>query len=248
MTERRPALIVYEGMPVSSGGAHRLGRIGPAHVWKRLSSFLHECADPLGAHEARVLVYETVGTPLSSIESAKSSATALFGESRSRVAVAGVAEIREHSWKFNPMRLPDAIGWLTEPRASPSTSAGPSFVVSVQVRFRLKDPDSGVRLPFQGAEYYAHQTLGDGRPLGESMLYARLGAKSTCSLTLCFPFADVSAEFVRCAGGIQRRLPFKLSAKHWARWQLNAAGRAYYARRISPCIRIKPGTAGHLAG
>jgi hypothetical protein len=28
-------------------------------------------------------------------------------------------------------------------------------------------------------------------------------------------------------------LPFKLSAKHWSRWTLNANGRNYYKRRIS---------------
>jgi hypothetical protein len=97
----------------------------------------------------------------------------------------------------------------------------------------LKDPDSGELLPFQGPEHYAHHKLGHGLPLGESMLYTRLGTTSTCSLTLCFPFADVSPELVRYVGSVQQRLPFKLSAKQWARWQRNAAGSAYYARRIT---------------
>jgi hypothetical protein len=50
MSERRPALIVYDGLPVSSGGAHGLGRRGPADVWAQLSRFLHECADLIGSY------------------------------------------------------------------------------------------------------------------------------------------------------------------------------------------------------
>jgi hypothetical protein len=70
-------------------------------------------------------------------------------------------------------------------------------------------------------------------PLGESMLYTQLGTKSTCSLTLCFLSCDVSPELVRYISAVQQRLPFKLSARCWARWQLNAAGSAYYARKTS---------------
>jgi len=234
----RPALIVYDGMPVSSGGAHRLGRQGPADVWAQLSGFLHDCTDPVGASDTVLLVYEAIGRPLTSVESAKISATALFGRSRHRVAVTGVVEIHEHSWKFNGDQLPQALSWLTDQPPVPSISTGPPFVVSVQLRFWLKDPDSGQLLPFQGAEYYAHQKLGHELPLGESRLYARLGTKSTCALTLCLPFANVSPELVRCVGAVQQRLPFKLSAKCWARWQLNAAGTAYYARKISVMPRV----------
>jgi len=232
MTGQRPALIVYEGMPVSSGGAHRLGRHGPAKLWARLSAFLSECADPVGSYDAVVLVYEAAGGSVPSIESAKISATSRFGRSRHRVAVSGVVEIREHSWNFNAEQLPHALTWLTDQTPVPSLSTGPPFVVSVQIRFRLKDPDSGKLLPFQGPEYYAHQTLGHGLPLGESMLYTRLGTKSTCSLTLCLPFSDVSPELIRYVGALQQRLPFKLSERCWARWQLNAKGSAYYARKI----------------
>jgi hypothetical protein len=231
MTERRPALIVYDGMPVSSGGAHRLGRRQPPQIWTQLSGFLDDCADTTGPRKTMVLVYEAVGRSLTPIQSAKKSATTIFGRPRSRMAV---SDIREHSWSFDPDRLPDALRWLAEQQQPvPSLPTGTCSVVSVQVRFRLKDPDSGELLPFQDADAYGHQELRHGLPLGESILYARLGATSTCSLTLCLPYVEVSSELLRLAGALQRRLPFKLSAKHWARWQLNSTGRAYYARKVS---------------
>jgi hypothetical protein len=153
MIQRRPALIVYEGMPIASGGAHRLGGLGPAQVWAQLSAFLNECADHVGSYETVLLVYEAVGRPLPSIESAKISATALFGQSGHRVAVTGVVEIYEHSWNLNTDQLPRALAWLTDQNPVPTLSTGPPLVVSVQLRFSLKDPDSGEPLPFQGAEH-----------------------------------------------------------------------------------------------
>jgi hypothetical protein len=232
MSERRPALIVYDGLPVSSGGAHGLGKRGPVDVWTQLSRFLHQCADLIGSYETALLVYEAAGKPLTPIESGKTSATTLFGMPQRRVAVTGVVEILENSWGLGADQLPQALTWLTEQHLVPSLSTGPAFVVGLQARFRLKDPDSGEVLPFQGPEHYGHQTLGHQLPLGVSMLYARLAARSTCSLTLCLPFTDVSPELMRCVVALQHRLPFKLSEKHWARWQLNAAGSAYYSRKI----------------
>lgn len=230
MTELRPALIVYDGMPVSSGGAHHLGRRPPSQIWTQLSGFLDDCADSIGPSETMVLVYEAVGRSAPPIQSAKTSATTLFGRPHSRIAA---SDIREHSWLFDPDRLPDALEWLAEQQPVPSLATGSCFVVSIQVRFRLKDSESGELLPFQDAESYGHQQLRHGLLLGESILYARLGLKSTCSLTLCLPYVDVSSEFLRLAGAIQRRLPFTLSAKHWTRWQLNSTGRSYYARKVS---------------
>jgi hypothetical protein len=233
MTERRPALIVYDGMPVSSGGAHRLGLQQPTQIWTQLSRFLDECTDPIGPCETMLLVYEAAGSVLTPIQAAKASATTLLGPPHGRIAVAGALEIREHAWLFDPDRLPDVLTWLAEQQPVPSLPTGTSIVVSVQTRFRLKDPDSGERLPFQDADAYGHQELRNGLPLGESILYARLGAKSTCSLTMCLPYVDVSSELLRLAGALQKRLPFKLSAKRWALWRLNSAGSSYYARKVS---------------
>jgi len=230
MTERRPALIVYDGMPVSSGGAHRLGRQHPSEVWTGLARFLDECTDPIGPCETMALVYEAVGRSFAPIQAAKTSSTTLFGPPHSRIAA---SDIREHSWLFDPDRLPGALEWLAERPPVPSLATGTCFVVSVQARFRMKDPDSGELLPFQSAESYGRQELRHGLPLGESILYARLGARSTCSLTLCLPYVGVSHELLRVVGAVQRRLPFELSARHWARWQLNSTGSSYYARKVT---------------
>jgi len=233
MIERRAALIVYDGKPVSSGGAHRLGRQSPSQVWTQLSRFLDVCTDPVRPRETMVLVYEAAGRPLAPVEAAKTSAIRLFGPPHSRIAVAGLSRIREHAWLSDPDRLSGALEWLAAQPSVPSLATGARFVVSVQVCFRLKDPESGAVLPFQSAELYGNQELRHRLRLGESMLYARLGVKSTCSLTLCLPYVDVSPELRRLAGALQRHVPFKLSAAHWARWQLNSAGRSYYARKVS---------------
>jgi hypothetical protein len=241
MIERRTALIVYDGKPVSSGGAHRLGRQGPSQVWRQLSRFLDTCTHPIGPREAMVLVYESVGGALASVQAAKTSAIARFGPPHSRIAVTGASRIREHAWLFDPDRVPDALEWLAGQSSVPSIATGAGCVVSVQARFRLKDPDSGEVLPFQSAELYGQQELRHGLRLGDSIMYARLGVKSTCLLTLCLPYVDVSSELLRLVGALQGHLPFKLSVKHWSRWQLNSTGRSYYARKVS-VAGVAPGS------
>jgi hypothetical protein len=142
-------------------------------------------------------------------------------------------EVHETSWGLSQEQLPQAISWLSEQQPAPLPSTGPPFVIGVETRFRLKDPRSGAVLPFQGPEHYGHQEYGHQLPFGVSVLYARLSVKSTCSLLLCLPFGEVSDELQQYVATLQQRLPFKLSAKHWSRWQLNAAQTRYYSRKVS---------------
>jgi hypothetical protein len=70
-------------------------------------------------------------------------------------------------------------------------------------------------------------------PLGLSLIYLRLANPSTCALFLSLPFDEGTPELQAYVRRVQASLPFKLSAKHWARWQLNAQGTKYYKRKTS---------------
>jgi hypothetical protein len=99
--------------------------------------------------------------------------------------------------------------------------------------FHLRDPDSGEVFPFQGAEVYGGQEAGWKLPLGESSLYLRLANSSACFLVPSLPFSAVNPTVRAYVARLESALPFRLSPKQWARWQLNAQGTRYHKRRIT---------------
>jgi len=106
------------------------------------------------------------------------------------------------------------------------------LVLSVDASFRLKDADTGEAFPLQDPELYGQEA--DWRlPLGRSRMYLRLSARSTCGLFLFLPFPELTPQIRRYVDRLDQTLPFRLSPKHWSRWQLNANGTQYYKRRIA---------------
>jgi hypothetical protein len=85
--------------------------------------------------------------------------------------------------------------------------------------------------PPQGSELYGEQRASDNLPLGLSLIYLRLANPSTCFLFLSLPFNEGAPELPAYVRRLQASLPFKLSSKHWSRWQLNAQGTKYYRRK-----------------
>jgi hypothetical protein len=69
-------------------------------------------------------------------------------------------------------------------------------------------------------------------PLGRSAIYLRLTTRSTCALLLALPFGEVTPALIAYVLRIDQSLPFRLSKRHWSRWQLNARSTRYYNRRI----------------
>ena len=210
------ALITYDGLPVGSGGAHRL-RTDPLSVWNQLLDFFSTCTD----RSEPELVELAVRSDLVLNHAVKK-----LGEpSRTR-------QVGEHREILRPLPIEQVPSWLEGP-CRLAGDAGPW--VSAWGQFRFTDLQSHDPLPGQDPSIYGHQKVErGGYLLGQSVLYARLSRRSTVSVFLCFPFEAPSAEFRSYLDRLQQHLPFRFSNHHWKHWRPRARGTGFVGRKFEP--------------
>src|SRR5215470_15830475 len=97
---RRPsALIVYDGLPISSGGGHTLRTRDRRATWSQMSAFLAAfttCEEP---DDVRLLLAEGSHVGRSFFEEALGGAERKFGAATRRRSVSGALEEYEHAWR-----------------------------------------------------------------------------------------------------------------------------------------------------
>ena len=251
MPSARQALIIYDGLPKSAGGAHRLKKQDPLTAWESFSPFFRDCCTD-AAQNCAIELYHA-GAPSGGlvktmaslfgidrpavdrqIDTVRDAATALFGHPRHKRIFSGAPSLHLNSWQLSHGQLTSAMEWITRQDPTPDIYGASGLVLSIESRFRLRDPRTGEALPFQGACCYGNQDL-DGYgvvALGESRMLLRLATKPTCSVVLSLPFEDISTELSEYVHQIQMRLPFGMSSKHWTRWQLNRSRTGYYPQKV----------------
>ena len=232
---KREALIVYDGLPIGSGGAHTLARQSLSRVRDTLETFLLECTDRKQPDRIQLTVYDGIAIPADFSNRMNEALAAIHGAPARRQVVGGRnADLWENSWTVAPGQFRAVADWLAARQPLPRIQcvAGPPIVLGVEATFKLRDPRSGDILPFQGTEYYGGHEYGFRMPLGLSRLHLRLSERSTWALVLCLPFTHVSEELRTYVATFQNYLPFELSPRHWSRWQLNARHTHYYARKV----------------
>jgi hypothetical protein len=205
-----------------------------------VSGFISECASI--SHQKQELAVRGLDRkPAEAEKQVLSEAQSLFGEPRvGRTGPRG--EIRENTFALRPEQIGDVAAWVVSHGSTLPVNLGdypgwPSLQAAISMLFILVDPTTGALLPHQGTEQYGGQGF-DGycaSGLGESRMRVGLTNGSCwCYVALSFPFEEPTEGFRAYADQLQRRLPFEFSDKHWARWQLNKAGTAYYSRKIQP--------------
>lgn len=249
----RRAVLVYEGLPLSSGGAHVVRQANPHETWARVQQFIDECTDGATlrrevelrraepSHWLPVRAAVTRARRLlhgpTAVEQAAASATRLFGTPRREEE--GDASPTEtlfvETWRPQPDQFEAAIDWAVDHGGLPDYGFGIPPCASVSCSFRLRDPRTGDVLPFQGADDYLGYDFshGYGSLLGESTLYARFARRTTVSVVLCLPFESVTPEARALASELQARLPFKMSPKQWTLWELNRKGTGYRPHKVA---------------
>jgi hypothetical protein len=200
-----------------------------------LKSFLLDCTDRHQPDGVQLILYEGASVPSSFSTPIKERVAAVYGIPKRRHAVTGKnGNLWSNTWAIAPAQFSAVADWLAAQRPLPRIQcvAGEPLVLGVEVTFKLRDPRSGDVLPFQGTEYYSGQKYAGDVPLGLSRLYSRLSDRSTWALCLSLPFTQVSEELRTYLVALRDYLPFRLSATHWTRWQLNAEGTRYYPRKV----------------
>lgn len=227
---RPPGLITYDGLPISSGGAHRIRGDDKRETWHRLSACLQSHTTFQVPSAVRLLLYEGKGTDASFFKRAHKATKLVFGASDKR---SRSSDFDEHVWSLSAGDVEKAIDHCDTLRPFPKHDLGGPLVLAIQSEFALLDISTGAILPNQGTSVYGSQLVARyGIELGMSGIYVRLGSRMSCAIYLSFPFADLDIEMVGLAKELDRCLPFRLSTKHWMQWRLNRAGTSYYPRRV----------------
>jgi len=213
--------VAYDGLPISSGGAHALGRISARDALTGWLRFLETCteASPIQCY------FDFPMTPGLTVDAAVAQAVEREfprGSSRSkRLCV---------PWS----RTEDALSMFESLEPMPTNEWGMAPIwLWFTADFRLRSPRAAALWPGQDPALFGHFQTPGGVVLGASSTRLILQAKRSVGLSLSIPQATDS-DMHEIVPWLQASLPMRLSSKHWTRWTLTKNGQSYRGRKITP--------------
>jgi len=224
----RLGAITYDGLPISSGGAHSLRQKGFVAAYAALQAFVDSISLEREPTSVSVELFDSGVGGFMHFLALRWEFSKRFRGKQGRA----VGEHFGHQWEVQPSELGLLIHDLERLRPIPLVGyAGRSLVVHVYWKLILSDR-TGEQLPFQTRDSYMDFEAGFQLYLGESVMYARISENSTASLFLSLPFENVQPECIELADRINEAFPARLSTKHWKRWTLTKKGTSYLGRKI----------------
>lgn len=212
------AAVTYSGLPISSGGAHSLGRMSRRTAYERTIAFLDQCTVPDAERACAIsFVADGVSPRVTPPAGLRDNVERRFGRS---------GDIPES-------RIGDALDFMEEIAPQATNVYGMASVwLTMQCRFRLLDPGTGLPLPGQDPRRFGGAEYVWSVPLGESGLLLSLHNQAALAVDLCIP--DATEELLRrLIPWLAASLPFKFSPKHWRVWTPTKAG-SFRGRRLEP--------------
>jgi hypothetical protein len=223
--------ITYDGLPLASGGAHRLRTRETETAANSLQSFVRAVSCDCVPSELQLEVLTDAGPIVGHFAGLIAANDARYGERR----VQAVGTRRAHRWIVPSSAFHELVATTALNGGEPRAGSTNSLTVLASWTIVLTEPKSGQLLPHQDPQDYGGFGVGDGRLLGRSSLFARLGQKTTANLWLSLPFQEPTEEARMIARHVQTHFPCQLSQKQWKQWVLTRAG-TYKARKIAPPI------------
>jgi hypothetical protein len=215
---RTPAAVTYTGLPISSGGAHSLGRMSRRVAYERTTAFIQACTQPVDPIEYR---FDLPGVP----DLRPDTGLRLGWKVRRRFGSDG---------RVPEERVPEALDFLDEIDPQPTNRWGMAPVwFWATCRFLILDPSTGRPLPGQNPERFHGVEYSWKVPLGTSAVHLTLHDHATLGIELCIPDAD--DEVLRqVVPWLQDYLPFKFSPKQWREWTPTQAGSFKVRKMTAP--------------
>ena len=224
------SIITYEGLPISSGGGHTLKSRDPRRALEQVLHFLATCTEGMDAIQCSVELMCGCAFPAAFTDPIQADLTRHYGAFTERKV--GMDD-RLRRWRVPADDLTALAAMIADLTPLPPHAYGwQPISLEINQTFFLIDEANHQPLPNQGVVACAYFSPGNGFMLGTSRLYARLTEKSTASVTLSFPFPEPDARFFQYREFIQRHIPFKMSNKHWKRWNLTKKGNSYVGKKI----------------
>lgn len=210
-------LITYDGLPASSGGGHRIRGKNPMTSWLRARQFIKTFAN-ISTESHYIEFYR-------GCKAAKQFLPAMrrqFGyfPRRDNISVGEKCYI----WRLGREQAMSAARWMEEISPLPDHWLGPIRLVH-DAQYKLIDPDTREDLPNQRADHDFQDGYGHMTSLSNFRL--SMTNKVTLSLWLVLPFTEETEGFENYVRRLADEAPFKLSSKHWKRWQYSKAGNLY---------------------
>ncbi len=201
MSDEPFTAVTYDGLPISSGGAHSLGRMTRRAAFEATTSFLQSCAEPMGRTEYAITVHEV--PELTPAPQLLDELQRRFG--RGRILILDEDEVAE------------ALDFLDDihPQSTNQWGMAPIWL-SATTTYRLLDPRTPRTLPGQTDDLFHRVGY-----TNESRLL--LDNRARLALTFCIPHAD-DELLARMIPWLQEHLPCKLSSKQWRAWTRTKSG------------------------
>jgi len=200
--------VSYEGLPVSAGGAHGMGKTGCRQALAKTQAFLDACAKTEGEPAARFIRMDHL-PPDPALDSLIASR---FGRARIQPVGPDLVDCALRTMQeITPQRLADG-----------STER---YWLSFEWNFILLEPDDAgtASLRWPGREWFGSAVYSEGLPLGHSRATLSVHNRCRLALSLCLPPLE-GESLARMAGWLQDRLPVRLSDRHWKEWTQTKSG------------------------
>lgn len=216
--------VTYEGLPISSGGAHKLGRTSTRKAVESWRDFLAACTRP-GPPRAYFSVASIPG-----LEPAPETVDRIAGRFEPSAHVPGRFEVP-------PGRVDEAVELYESLSPQPVNEYGISPVwLTIAADITLLRPGTPDPWPDQDPVRFGHFVTPGGIRLGASDTKLILGGRASLGLSLSFPEAT-DDDFAALVPWLQSALPMKLSPKHWTRWTRTKSSTSYRSRKLSVTSR-----------
>ncbi len=219
VSEPGPTAVTYVGLPIASGGAHRLGHTGFREAYRRTCDFIDACAVvvlPRQQEFSFQYVPELPDLPV--------------WEPVFRERFGGGAE---RTIPIADSQVDDALAFLDEVNPQPQNQWGlaPLWFTTLW-RIQIVDPATGEPFPGQEPSRYSDVEYEWKVRLGESRVRLNLSNRVSLGIELCLPDID-DVRLREVLPAIQAHAPFRFSSKSWRRWEPTKTG-SFRARKIDP--------------
>jgi hypothetical protein len=204
--------ISYEGLPINSGGAHKLNRNGAEENYKLTLNFLKKFTNKTTPEFIHLRLYQSEKKEYSTFKLVLM-LTMKFGFPK--FDSGGLLNC--WTWKLTQREIVKGFEILELNKKLPENMEGP-FVLSFEWNFNFKDPDTNFILPNQEKIPQLDFRIKNSR------IYLRTSKNSSISVWFAFPFEQIDKYEIEYINKLKTELPFKMSEVHWRLWKKSRNG------------------------
>ena len=208
--------ISYEGLPISSGGAHKLVTKDHREILHSVNSFLNKFSNTTQPDSLTLTFYNSRHKEYSSFKNIFFIVRQLgLGFTLRSWDLKDYVQ-KFWTWKINNSQLDKGLKIIHDLIDLPDNDYGP-VDLGIVWKFKFVDLTSRQILPDQDKIPEI-----DSR-LHNSHIYLRISKKSTISVWFTLPFDNFEShkDYI---GKMENELPFKFSDKQWHQWTLSKNG------------------------